>query len=308
MNEKRFKIFDQLCFNRALETFPEEPGTCPEYTSQFILSILEVSENSDKSTLQNAINFARSWAELGFILPQKVMNRVLRAAFEFPIFIPQLSLLSPFFSNKGWLFNALLKLIREQPDLFFRSIEKNNSVWNFIFKQFDQDFFDKSEILDIEYSERPFSFLSEVLIFEWPSKNSPSSSEISIANNVRLIAEYCLAHPGEVADSILNCIAPLFPNEILPILAGKAEVLNGNNLAYFFSLYSNDNDESDHKKEASDMKNCLTGDSLTMALKLLPKNLKLAQSLVEGLGESEKRIFDEMLSHYNEKTKHFTVT
>lgn len=290
LNKTRLTIYDQLSYQRAKETFPKEKGTCPEETSQFINLILEVNENSEAPTIQNAINFARSWTELGFILPQEIMNKILRAAFEFPIFIPQLSLLASFFHDASWLFNALLKLIRKQPDLIKKSIQNNFEVWNFIFKYFDKDFYEKSESLDIDYSERQFAFLSEVLIFKWPQ----DQMETTISNNVKSISQFCASLDGEVPDGILNCLAPLFPKEVLSALSGKVDRLNSQNLAFFYSLGLNESED-------------FAGDKLVIALKMIPKDLEIAQQLASELDEAQSKTFQQMLSHFNTSTKHFTI-
>ncbi|KAK8863609.1 hypothetical protein M9Y10_011297 [Tritrichomonas musculus] len=290
LNKTRLSVYDQLSYQRAKETFPKEEGTCPEETFHFINLILEVNENSEAPTIQNAINFARSWAELGFILPQEIMNKILRAAFQFPIFIPQLSLLASFFHDASWLFNALLKLIKKQPDLIKKSIQNNFEVWNFILKYFDKDFFEKSESLDIDYSERQFAFLSEVLIFKWPQ----DQYETTISNNVKSISQFCASLDGEVPDAILNCLAPLFPKEVISSLSGKIDKLNSQTLAYFYSLGLNENKD-------------FTGNKLVMALKLIPRNSAIAQQLANELDEEDSKTFQQMLKHYNTTTKHFTI-
>lgn len=290
LNKTRLTIYDQLSYQRAKETFPKENGTCPEETFQFINLILEVNENSEAPTIQNAINFARSWAELGFILPQEIMNKILHAAFEFPIFIPQLSLIASFFHDVSWLFNALLKLIKKYPDLIKKSIENNNEVWNFIFKYFDKDFYEKSESLDIDYSERQFAFLSEVLVFYWPS----DQTETTISNNVKLISQFCVSLDGEVPEAILNCLAPLFPKEVLSSLSGNVDKLNSQNLAFFYSLGLNESED-------------FVGDKLIMALKMIPKDINIAQELASELDEQGSKAFNQMLKHFNTSTKHFTI-
>ena len=300
MSQLKFSPFDKICYDRAKETFPKEKGTCSEDTEQFILSITEVKESSDIPTLQNAINFARSWAELGFILPQKVMNKILRAAFKEKIIVPQLSLLASFFSNNNWLFNAIMKLMKTQPKVFIESIEKNNPVWGFILKAFDADFYEKSVMLDTNYYERPISFLSEVLLFRWPQKPTDEISlmsipQVSISENAKMIIDFCVNLKGEAANGIINSIAPLFPNETLSSISGHADRLTGNNLAYFVSL--------GFKK-----KDGLKGDDLTIALKILPRNPKLADSLARNLDDAQKKTYQEMKNHFNTTTKHFSFS
>jgi hypothetical protein len=73
-SSSRLTLFDKLAFQRAKETFPAQSGTCSEDDGAFLLSILEVSTNVECGTIQQAINLARSWCELGTILPQNLMN------------------------------------------------------------------------------------------------------------------------------------------------------------------------------------------------------------------------------------------
>ena len=288
--KSKLTIFDQQNYLRALETFPKEKGKCPEDTENFLGNILEVNQEADEAIIQNAINFTRSWTELGFSLPQRIMNKVLHAAFLFPAFIPQLSLLSDQYSDQSWLFNALLKLIRTQPELVLNSIRRNSSVWHFILKYFDEDFYAKSTEKEKKYNERDCSFLSEVLIFEWPQ----TDIETTISNNVKSICTFCVDLEGEVPEGILNCLAPLFPNETLSAIAGKVHKLNSSNLAYFYSLGLNTQPE-------------FTGNNLIMAMKMFPKDAEIAEALASQLSEPEKALMEQMVKHYNPKTKHFTI-
>lgn len=254
MNE-RLQIVQRIYYQRGRDTFPKEEGSCSEDDSRFLLSILDVPTNEDRSTIQNAINFARSWIELGRILPQKVINKIVLYSFYTPAYIPQLALLAPLFPSRNWLFNSIDKILRTKTDLFKKSIKENNPVWGFILREFDEDFYEKSELLDKSYDERAFAFLAESVIFSWPYDQS---TNVTISQLVQAFAQFCIEHQSTASNGLLSVLAPIFPNEISQVADGCLERLSSASLTALYTL-------GYIKKGKSN------GDKFILAMKLLPR-------------------------------------
>ena len=174
--EEKLVPSDRIYFQRAIETFPEEKGNCSDDITEFILNIFEVNDKSNQSFIQNAVNFIRTWSEVGLNFPQRVMDLLFYVSFKHPFFLSQLAALSSSYSNSGWLFHSLLALVQDHTDLFKESIFHDFPVWEFILQEFDRDFFTKSDVLSTPYSDRPYSFLCESILFGWPARSASSVS------------------------------------------------------------------------------------------------------------------------------------
>lgn len=296
--ESRLAIFDKSHLHRARSTFPEQAGTMDLENTTYLLSILEVSREVDCSIILNAINLSHSWAILGQILPQRVMNRMLLAAFRHPKLIPKVSQIAQTCDGRSWIFQAIQKLMRSNIDLFKESITNNNPVWtDFLLPEFAEDFYTKSEYVDDPYDERMFAFLIESVLFNWPVEKTV---EVEIERDIApSFAKFCIEANTDVANELLSYLLPVFSDQLFDIVAGGyADRLNAQSLTF---LYMKRDKEKKGKK--------ITGNMAIMAEKLLPHMPKEAKKILSQLdaNDPERETLECMIKHYNEQTKRFVV-
>jgi hypothetical protein len=104
----RLHFLDKMCYDRAYVCFRlvSDISTNEEETP-FLLSLLDTGRIFEGSTVHNAINFARSWAELGRYPTNSVLSRILCLCFFSDRFVNQLVCLSEIVPVRGWIFHAI---------------------------------------------------------------------------------------------------------------------------------------------------------------------------------------------------------
>jgi len=293
----RLGVFDRVSFQRAEETFPEQQGTMDIDNTMYLLSILEVSSEVECSVILNAVNLSHSWVLLGQVLSQQVMNRALLGAFRHPRLIPNVAELAATCDGRGWIFHAVLKIVRRDPDLFRASILGDHPIWHdFLLGEFADDFYDKSVYVDAPYDQRPFVFLMECILFGWPAAGA---ANVEVGRDlVPAFVEFCIAAGTPAANELMSYLAPVFPERVFPIVGnGFADRLNGQSLAFFYVW------------EGADKPERLRGNPAIMAEKLLARLPKQAKALIAEIppDDPELETVRAMLSHFNSRTKRFVV-
>ena len=294
--ESRLSIFDKTHLQRARETFQEQEGTMDLENTTYLLSILEVSSEVDYSIILNAINLSHSWAILGQVLPQRVMNRMLLAAFRHPKLIPKLSQIALTCDGSSWIFHAVSKVMRHHIDLVKESITQNSPVWtDFLLPEFAEDFYVKSEhVVDDSYEERSFALLIECVLFNWPVEKT---REVEVGRDLATsFARFCLEANTDVANELLSYLTAVIGGDLFGIVAGGyADRLNAQCLAFLYMKYGADKE--------------IRGNMAIMGEKLIPLLPKQAKKLLSEIKEDdpERETLQCMLKHYDEKTKRFVV-
>lgn len=293
----RLAMFSRVCYERALETFPRQDGTMDLENREYLLSILEVSPEVEVYVILNAINLSHSWAILGEILPQKVMDRIVIAAFRHPQLVPKLNEIAETCPNRFWIFHSVLKMVQQVPDLFRRSIEENSPVWSdFLMDEFAEDFRDKSTFLDRGYDERPFGTLIESVLFSWPIDKV---SNVRVGRDlVTAFVKFCLCARTYVGDQLVSYLLPLFPGDVFPMVTrGFADRLNPESLVFCFTY------AEEHKITR------VEGNRAVMVQKLIHRMPALARTLFSEIDadDPERATIEAMLAHFNSKTKRFTI-
>ena len=286
----RLQPIGRLLFNRAAETFPKEEGDLDDSQEMFFSSILDEEDDIDAATVQNAINFARSFCELGKILKQSVLNKIFFASLKFQQFVPQLILFSNYYKTKSWIYNCVMHALTNHSQLFKDSIILEHPIWDFILKNFEEDFQEKIQMLRSEYSEHPAAFLFESIIFGWDIGRNVS---ISVEDIVQDIVSFLASkQSSKLTNSLLNYFCSIFPELVISGNPGIADRLSVPCLQTIFSLGL-------HTKYQ------LGTNLAILALKFITIDIQLAKSMIENCSEQEKQLFNEMLEHYDERQGRF---
>lgn len=296
-NASRFTVFDKVCYQRAKETFPYQDGDMELENSTYLASILDVHDEIDCSIIQNAINLSHSWAILGQMLPQRVMNKVLLAAFYHPKLIPKLTQIAETCDGRSWIFHAIGKISKHNMDLLRDSIRQDNPVWtDFLLNEFADDFYDKSIYIEMPYDQRPFAFLIESILFGWPVDKTTG---VEIGRDVvTSVVQFCLDCNSKVGNELINYLAPIFPSHVIKLVAeGFSDRLSSKILEFFKYMWTSRN-----KPE-------LQGNRAIMAEKLLSRDWKEAERLMKEMdpADPEMETLEAMMRHFNKKTKRFVV-
>lgn len=295
-NASRFTVFDKVCYQRAKETFPFQDGNMELENSTYLASILDVHNEVDCSIISNAINLSHSWAILGEMLPQRVMNKVLLAAFYHPKLIPKLAEIAATCDGRSWIFHSILKIAKQNMELLMNSIREDNPVWTeFLLNEFADDFYDKSIYVEMPYDQRPFAFLIESILFGWPVEKT---ANVEIGRDiVTSVVQFCLDANSKVGNTLLSYLGPVFPEHVIKLVAdGFADRLNAQSLVFFYKW--------EHKGKPK-----LCGNPAIMAEKLLPRDPKEAERLMKLLdaNDPERETLEAMMRHFNKKTRRFVV-
>jgi hypothetical protein len=281
-------VFHRLVYQRACETFPPQEGTCSDANGSFLLSIFEISPDVDPRSIRRAIDLAQSWCELGKILPQTVMNRIVHAAFANSNFVSSLFTFSSFYEqDKGWIFHAISSLIKHDFELFKQSIHQGFRVWEFLLSEIAEDFEDKWEYLDAPFEEMGLSFLIESILFSWPMFET---SELTLSAVALSFATFCANQKGRVSDRLLSYLATLFPYEVVAVMKGQIDRLNAECLVFLV--------ESGLDNEAA-----FTGNNGVIAMKLLPSMKERALAFVEGKEVPEAEVIQAMVQHLDSNSQ-----
>ena len=275
----------RLMFNRGFETFPKEIGNLDESQEMFFSSILDDEDSLDPSTVQNSINFARSFCELGKTLKQTILNKIFFSSLRFQQFVPQLILFSKYYRTRSWIYNAIFHAMKHHFHLFRDSIINNHPIWSFILEKFEEDFQEKTQMLRTEYSEHPHAFLFECIIFGWEFERTDS---IEVEDLVKAIAQFLASIPSStITDTLLSYMCAVFPEIVISTVPGAADRMSVQCLQQIVALGL-------HTKYE------LGTNKALLAMKMIPADGELAKSIIDGCEEQDVAIFNEMLQHFDE--------
>ncbi|EAY14395.1 hypothetical protein TVAG_255870 [Trichomonas vaginalis G3] len=269
---------------RAMETFPKEEGMMDESLQTFLNSIIEGHDDFDAPTLQNSINFGRTYFELGNKLPQTVINKILRCAFRFPTLVPQLVLYSRYYKSNNWIFNALIKSLSSDFSLVQDSLAKSEPIWSFLIPKFEEDFKSKISNLDKDFYDYPTAFLFESVIFGW---DYIKAAHVSFEDLVVEFVNFCNLNPNSNAcRSMLNLICSIMPKLVIGKASNVADWISVPNLRLILQqgLYQ---------------KGELPGNQVSLAVKMIPIDIDLAKEIIEQCDKDSKEAFNALLTHYN---------
>jgi hypothetical protein len=257
----------------------------------FLTSAMEMRGAPRKmlDSIRNSINMARSWGEIGRILPQKVMNRLVFAAFDAPALVGQVVQFASFCeSGRGWLFHALSWMLKKHSSLVRESIKDKGPIWDFLIRELADDCSEKSEHFGIPYANYPLSFLFECLLFFW---EIPGRKELTVSVLAVEFAKFCAECSNSVGDELLSIIGPVFPKEVIGVMVNNIHRLTPPCLKYFYSTDL-------HTIEG------FSGNKNTIVLKLLPMCDDIALKLADEIEDKEK-VLSSALRHYNRETHHY---
>ncbi|OHT08987.1 hypothetical protein TRFO_22222 [Tritrichomonas foetus] len=287
----RLSFIDKICFDRAYSEFKIKSDEDNDENT-FLLSLLETSEDFEPTTVRNAINFARSWAELGRPLSQRVLTRILYLCFLEPKFLNQMMFVTDIIQTRGWIFHAVSKMIQSKYDLFIQSIKENHPVWEFLIDSMLSDAKSKEDYVNVKYLDRPSSFLAEVMPLYWPSEET---MRIEISSLVNSFFKFLLSVKSRTALNILNIYCYIFPENVVKIAKDELYQLSSDGL---FILLKN----NFLKMPTVDVEH-----GAILAAKMLPFNPKAALSLAESDQKSpDKESIIEMIKNFNASDHTFT--
>ena len=286
----RLQPIGRLLYNRAAETFPKEPGDLDDSQEMFFSSILDEEDDIDAATVQNAINFARSFCELGRTLKQSVLNKIFFASMKFQQFVPQLILFSNYYQTKSWIYNSVMNAVINHTELFKHTVIIEHPIWDFLLKNFEEDFQEKVQMLRTEYSEHPAAFLFEALIFGWDIGRNTSVSVEDIVTD--LVSFFSSQQSSKISNSILSYLCSVFPELVISTNPGIADRLSVPCLQTIFSLGL-------HTKYE------LGSNPSILALKFITIDIPFAKEIISKCGEQDQQLFNEMLEHYDESQGRF---
>ena len=288
---------DRIHFQRAIETFPEAAGNCPDEITEFILDIFEVNEdncdnnhnsnnNNNQNVLQDAINFIITWNEIGINFPQKVINLFLYASFKHPFLVSHLSTISSSYSNFGWLFHSLLSLVRDRASTFEESVSRDFPVWELVLRAIDSDFFAKSDTLSSPYIDRPFSFLIESIVFGLASRTSAS-----VGGAARALSDFLTSARSRSACVLLSTLCALFPDDALPLAGGGLALLQSQCVCFLARAGGGASAE-------------VASGGASVAVRLLPLGAGAAAQIAEKDTSEEAEVAKVVIAHYSSETAH----
>lgn len=272
----------KICYLRGMETFPAEDGQIDEHLQRFLTSIMEGSEDFDAPTIQNAINFARTFYELGHVLPQTVLNKIFISAVRFPTLVPQLTLFSHYYKSNSWLYSAILKALVSIPNLFMQSLAKSEPVWDFLIEKFNEDFNSKISQLDSNYYDQTVSFLFESVIIGWDFNRT---SLVSFENLLTDFVEFCNLYPeSTAAKSMLNFVFSIMPELVISKAKNISYWISIQNLRIVYMLGLN----TSHK---------IDGSPLSLAIKLISVNKDEANKIISQCDKESQNVFRQLITH-----------
>lgn len=296
----RLQFFDKTGFDRAFVDFKFRDTEKDDDENIFLLSLLESNEHDFKdnkgddfelTTIRNAINFTRSWAELGHTLSQQVLTRILFLCFLEPKLINQMALVTDIIRDRKWLFRALYKMIKSKYDIFVKSIKENHQVWDFLIDCLLSDAISKQSDCRVAYSERKHPFLIEAIPLFWPYK---STSYVKMDELVNSVLQFCIDTNSQTSYSIINIFCFAFPENVAKTVKNDLYKLSADALFQLLKLNLIKMPNSDPEHGA------------ILAIKMLPFNPKIALELAESDQKTEgKQIIIEMIRHYNSEDQTF---
>jgi hypothetical protein len=208
----RLHFLDKMCYDRAYACFrlATNVSTTNEEETSFLLSLLDSGRHFEDSTVHNAINFARSWAELGWYPANSVLSRILCLCFLSDRFVNQLVCLSEIVPVRGWVFHAISKLTHQDHQHLVESIQKDATVWAFLCDVLFEDAKSKPINYDKQYCEREdhCSFLIEALPLAWPYEQK---GYIKYETLIGAVSQFCVSCRSTTAIKLLDCLCWAFP-------------------------------------------------------------------------------------------------
>jgi hypothetical protein len=213
----RLDFLDKLCYDRANSWFHssgDEKTT--EGETNFLLSILDSGKHFDEATVHNAINFARSWAELGRMPSRQVLTRILYLSFLSPVFVTQMVSLSALIPSSDWIFRGLLRITKQDFPTLSASIENNAPIWHFLGTKIMADAMSKPIDYEKTYFDRDEDccFLVEALVLAWPFDGGGA---VTYSALIETVARFCIDAKSMASMRLLGALCWVFPRTAAPI-------------------------------------------------------------------------------------------
>ncbi|EAY15645.1 hypothetical protein TVAG_209240 [Trichomonas vaginalis G3] len=287
---QRLQPDNRIYHDRALQTFPEVEGNLKENKLAYLSSLLDIDEESDNYMAQDIFTTVNYLSDAGYSVPQSVLNSVFFWCLKFPQYTSDLKKFTKRLKTQAWLYHAIENMLETQFEFFKKSILESPSVWEFIIDEFEQDLKSKQLLLENDFSKYQVSLLIESLIYSWEPENK---SLQTIPLLVTSLIEFCTSSPSlKSTNGILSILFQMFPNETYELVCHCADRLNTACIQLIAEKHFYE-------------KSPLEGDKFSIAEKMLPFNIDLAKSLIEGCSELEVTIFNEMKNHFNEFNNRF---
>ena len=280
----RLQFFDKMGYDRAYGEFKVKDNNDDDENT-FLLSLLESGADFELTTVRNAINFARSWAELGHTISQHVLTRILYLCFLEPKLINQLMFITDIVRDRNWIFRGLAKMITSKYDIFLNSIKEDHQIWDFLYDCLLSDAISKQSECRVAYSERNFSFIIEAIPLYWPSE---ISTRVKFDDLLNSVLSFCIETHSKTAYSIINVFCFAFPDNVAKVVLNDLHNLSSDALFQLLrlNLIQMPNYDPDH--------------GAILAAKMLPFNPKIALELAESDQKSEDKLeIIEMIKHFN---------
>jgi hypothetical protein len=214
----RLSFFDKFYYQRAFAFFntPSYP-TINEQESIFLLALLDSGKHFEESTVHNAINFVRSWADLGHFPDRQVLSRILYRSFLSDKFVNQLICLSEIIPSTDWIFRGLNQIAIQDFPTFSHSIEADFPIWSFLTDKLFENAISKQIDYTSQYSERTEEsvFLIEGILFGWPSE---IVSSVKYSGLIETFTKFCVKCESKTAIKLLDVLCWVFPKHVGPIV------------------------------------------------------------------------------------------
>jgi hypothetical protein len=214
----RLGFLDKMCYERAFDWFrsPASASTTNEEETNFLLSLLDSGKNFEEATVRNAINFARSWAELGRIPDRQVLSRILYLSFLSSAFVNQLVGLADLTPSQDWIFHGLFKITTHDFSIVTASIETDAAIWSFLCDRLLADAQSKPIDYSKRYCERDddSAFLIESLVLGW---RWDRTVPVPYAGLVEAVSRFCVECRSATGLKLLGALCHVFPHTAGPL-------------------------------------------------------------------------------------------
>ena len=214
MNNKfltRLQFVDKIAYDRASGFFSLETSENPlgDEQNAFLLSLLDSGEEFDDASVINAINFTRSWLELGFDPGQTVLVRLLCLCFYNDMFVNPVRNLAEGLAAVGWVYRALSKMVVSHFDVLRATIARDAPIWDFLCALLRSDVLSMG-VPQVGYADIPqdCAYLIEGLIHHWPSEKV---ARVAIDELVVDFVHFCMSIDSETATDLMNVVFLVFP-------------------------------------------------------------------------------------------------
>jgi hypothetical protein len=221
----RLSVFDRFYYERAFDFFDTSSYlTINEEESLFLLAALDSGKHFEESTVRNAIDFVRSWADLGHLPDCQVLSRILYLSFLSHKFGNQLICLSEIIPSSDWIFRGLNKIAIQDFPTFSHSIEVDFPIWSFLTDKLFENAISKQIDYTLEYSDRTEEcvFLIEGILFGWPCE---IVSSVTYSVLTETFTRFCVKCQSTTAIKLLDVLCWVFPKNVGPIVMSMIEKL-----------------------------------------------------------------------------------